>query len=239
VRLTTSHTGSKPTLHIANTDAYLPAGLVERLLFIATPLTRQNKYPEANLMLNAVSVTTSRSFLRMPARTLLTLLLLTMAATVAHAGPVIWDLQGIIFSDGAFASGYFVYDANTQAFIDWSITTSVSVSFGGFLYTPATSIAIGSGRSCGVDFISAGNTTQFLCLNPASALVAGATPDLLSSSSEAYSGGQRTVVAGSLNDPPPGGGDAVPEPATFGLVALALAAAIGLSGRRLPGARLI
>jgi hypothetical protein len=189
---------------------------------------------EANSMLNAASATTSGSLLRMLARTLLSLSLLTIAATVARGATVIWALQGVTFTDGAFGSGNFVYEANTQTLLDWSVATSASGSFGGFLYTPTTSIAVANAGSCAVDFIAVGNSSQFLCLNPASALVAGAEPDLLSSSLESYTGGLRTVASGRLQDPPPGGGDAVPEPATFGLVALALVWVASLSRRRLP-----
>ena len=160
-------------------------------------------------------------------RLLLSLSLLTIAATRAHAGAVIWDLSGVTFNDGAFGSGYFVYEGTSQTFMDWSVTTSAGSSFAGFLYTPATSAAVANNASCAVDFIAYGNPSEFLCLNPASALIAGATPDLLPSSLEAYAAGRRMVVAGILSDPPAGGGDAVPEPATFSLVALALAAVTG------------
>jgi hypothetical protein len=169
----------------------------------------------------------------MPVRVPLSLLSLTIAATIAHAGPIIWDLNDVTFTDGAFGSGYFVYDANTQSILDWAIATSASDFTESFLYTPTTSVAVASSGSCVVDFLADENTSQFLCLNPGSALVEGAAPDLSSSSFESDPHGLRTIASGVLQDPGPGGGDTVPEPATFGLVVLASTVFIGLSRWRL------
>ena len=152
----------------------------------------------------------------------LRLCVLFMAAEVARAGPVTWDMQGVMFSDGAVASGYFVYDADTQDVTDWSVMTSTSGLFQGFFYTATTSIAVTNVGGCDVDFIAAENSSQFLCLNPASALVAGASPDLLPSSLESGMGGSRTIATGDLQDPPTGPGAAIPEPTTLSSVALAL-----------------
>ncbi len=143
------------------------------------------------------------------------LLILTM--TSAHAGPIIWDLNGITFSGGGGGYGYFVYDMTTQSFSDWDLTSQAGVLTSGFLYAPNTSFAVANTGTCAIDFVADGNASQFLCLNPESALIAGATPALSSSSFESYPWGVRTVIAGGLTDPPPGGGDSIPEPATFGL----------------------
>lgn len=187
--------------------------------------------PEANLLLNAAPAKTSRSLIQMPARTLISVLFLATAATFAQASPVLWNLDGVIFSDGGAGSGDFVYEASTGTVLDWNLTTGAGGSFDGFVYTPTTSTARANVGGCAVDFIAARNTS-FLCLNPASALVAGTAPDLLSSSFEFYASGLRTVASGSLEDPPIGGGAAVPEPAPFGFVAFALALATGLYSRR-------
>lgn len=152
----------------------------------------------------------------MLARTLLSLSFVAIAATVAHAATV-------------------SYDANTQTFLDWSVTNSMSGSFGGFSETPVKGSSTADAGGCAVDF---GNAPRLLCVNPSSALVAGAKPDLLSSSLDSYVGSLQVFASGPLQDPPqappPGGGDAVPEPATFALVALALAGVAELSRLRRP-----
>lgn len=156
--------------------------------------------------------------------------LLILAMTSAHAGPIIWDLNGITFSGGGGGgSGYFVFDMTTQSFSDWDLTSQADVLTSGFLYAPNTSFAVANTGTCAIDFVADGNASQFLCLNPESALIAGATPALSSSSFESYSGGVRTVISGGLTDPPPGGGDSIPEPATFGLALVGAALFAGLS----------
>lgn len=145
------------------------------------------------------------------------LLLLAMAS--AHAGPITWHLNSVMFNDGGSESGYFVYDMATQAFADWDVTSQAGGLTSGFLYGPNTSVALANTGTCAIDFVADGNASQFLCLNPESALIAGATPALSSSSFESYPGGVRMVVSGGvIDDPPPGAGDSVPEPASFCLV---------------------
>lgn len=174
---------------------------------------------------------------RLIARSLGSLLLLSFIASVAHGAAIKWELQSVIFSDGAFGTGSFVYEAITHSFRDWKITTSVSNTFGGFVYTPTTSQAIANAEGCALNFIATASHSQFLCLNPASTLEVGATPQLLRTSIESFPGGVRVIASGSLSDPPPGGGDAVPEPATCLFTALALATIIGTARRHLASVR--
>lgn len=146
----------------------------------------------------------------------LPVLLLTL--TSATASPIVWDLNKVMFNDGAAASGFFVYDMTTQSFSDWDLVSSAGSVASGYTYVPGTSVAAANTGTCDIGFMADGNASQFLCLNTESALVAGAAPGLSPSSFESYPGGVRTVVSGGVTDPPPGGGDSIPEPATFGLV---------------------
>ena len=52
------------------------------------------------------------------------LLLVLLAAAPAHAAPVTWTLSGVVFDDGGTVAGYFVFDADTEAFSDWSLVVS-------------------------------------------------------------------------------------------------------------------
>jgi hypothetical protein len=53
----------------------------------------------------------------------------------ASADGVLWTLNDMIFSDGATASGSFVYDAATNTLSSISITTTAGSAFGGATYT--------------------------------------------------------------------------------------------------------
>ena len=57
-----------------------------------------------------------------------TCLSLALIAGSARAVPVVWTLQNISFVDGATASGSFTYDATTQIYTAWSITTTATVN---------------------------------------------------------------------------------------------------------------
>jgi hypothetical protein len=159
------------------------------------------------------------------------ILTVLICAAAAQASPVIWDLQGLTFSDGASGTGYFVFDADIRKFVDWNIVTTSSGTFAGYLYTPLTSIAVADSAGCLAGF-AADAHAPFLCLNPASPLIAGATPDLLPSSNETYLSSRRFVSSGVLVDPPAGGGATVPEPATIGSIAFGIIAVIGFIRRR-------
>lgn len=53
----------------------------------------------------------------------------------ASADGVLWTLNDMAFSDGATASGSFVYDAATNTLSSISITTTAGSAFGGATYT--------------------------------------------------------------------------------------------------------
>jgi len=53
----------------------------------------------------------------------------------ALADGVSWTLNNMVFSDGATASGSFVYDAATNTLSSISITTTAGSAFGGATYT--------------------------------------------------------------------------------------------------------
>ncbi len=69
-------------------------------------------------------------------------LMLTWASG-AFAFPVTWTLSNGQFADGGTASGYFVYDADTDSFSSWSISVGggVTATFPAFIYNPTTSSA--------------------------------------------------------------------------------------------------
>src|ERR1700722_18448100 len=100
--------------------------------------------------------TEGRMILEFVERTALALGLLIAAAGVMPAGSITWDMQGVSFSDGAVGSGYFVYEADTQTILDWSVMTSASSLFQGFSYTAATSVAATDAGGCAIDFIAVG-----------------------------------------------------------------------------------
>jgi hypothetical protein len=41
---------------------------------------------------------------------------------------VTWDLSGVVFNDGGTASGSFVFDASTDTYESWSITTTATTN---------------------------------------------------------------------------------------------------------------
>ena len=62
-------------------------------------------------------------------------LLCAVMAPRAAADGVTWTLEGLVFSDGATATGSFVYDATTNTFSSIDIVTSSTSLFGGATYT--------------------------------------------------------------------------------------------------------
>ncbi len=52
------------------------------------------------------------------------LLGLSVCSVFASAGPVVWTLSGVTFSDGGTASGSFVYNADTNTYSSINVTTT-------------------------------------------------------------------------------------------------------------------
>jgi hypothetical protein len=63
-------------------------------------------------------------------KNLLTMVAVTLLAgpMAANAIPVIWNLDGVTFSDGRTANGSFTYDADLNAYTDINITTGLSAN---------------------------------------------------------------------------------------------------------------
>ena len=93
-----------------------------------------------------------------------------LASTASYAGPLTWNLTDVTFDDGGTASGWFTYDADTNALSDWAITTTDGSVLSGATYTPA-----GYGYAYNGYFLfSLGS--PYLLFTPASALTdAGGT----------------------------------------------------------------
>jgi hypothetical protein len=154
-------------------------------------------------------------------------MMLAVLASLTNASPVLFDLQGVQFTDGATGTGYFLFNPNVSQFLDWNIVTS-STNVAGFVYTPLTSLASTNSAGCMVDFIDTVDRSQSLCLIPDSSLVAGASPDLLPTSFESFDSGYRFVSAGTLQDPQCSL-CSVPEPSTFNFVGFGALAILALT----------
>lgn len=65
---------------------------------------------------------------------------LCLAAQMTWAKPATWSLFAA-FDDGGIASGFFVYDADTDRISNWDITATAGRVLGSFEYTPGNSAA--------------------------------------------------------------------------------------------------
>jgi hypothetical protein len=161
--------------------------------------------------------------------------------TVSHAeaAPVTWDLDNVAFADGGTATGSFVFDASTDTYTAWSITTTATTDaaadggypLNGATYTYNTVTGASSDyylNPYGLDVRTA-NSADNLALNFASMLTgAGGTIALRSGSeSENFGFESRSIASGSVS--------AVPLPAglpMFGSALLALAGLGSVAARR-------
>lgn len=158
-------------------------------------------------------------------------LLITSALAIAplsFGASVTWYLNDVAFSDGATASGNFIWDADTQTLSDWDISTTAGV-LPGFTYTPTDSS--GGNYYQGVSgyqsqfLFMADSSTRLLGMTPVAALTdAGGTVDIdLRSGAggrECYNcAPYRNIVSGAFQT-----ASAVPEPGSLTLLGLGLLA---------------
>lgn len=149
-------------------------------------------------------------------------LIILAVSSASQADPVLWEIQGLAFSDGASGTGFFILDLGLEKFWDWNVVISPGASgesLTGFDYTPQTSLAIAGPPGCTVEFVASHNASPSLCLNTKSKLVAGAAPAILGISHEDFGAGERFVATGALSDPRCSE-CAVPEPSSVNLAGL-------------------
>ncbi|HEV2198871.1 MAG TPA: hypothetical protein VGR73_03550 [Bryobacteraceae bacterium] len=136
-------------------------------------------------------------------------LLLSLVACAAHAAPVHWQLNDVVFSDGGMVFGGFDFDAGTGTYSNIDLTTTPgSVMTSGSFYTTAASYvnATGPGFFNGVSTVPVfSGTTLTLGLGFSPALTAaGGTVNIVSPAGESVCSNtscaaftsQRTIVSG-------------------------------------------
>jgi hypothetical protein len=143
----------------------------------------------------------------------------------AQATPVTWTLQGVTFSDGATASGWFSYDADTHVSSAFNLSTSSGTELDAFSYNAANSHFFDNAYlPASVSWFSNSGTPYLSLLALAPLTNAGGTLDLSGASYECTNCMNfRTVTGGTITS--------VPEPATYSLL-LAGAGLMGLLARR-------
>jgi hypothetical protein len=151
----------------------------------------------------------------------------------ANAVPVTWDLTGVTFNDGGAASGSFVFDASTDTYSSWNITTSPgSLVTNSFDYTNVNSAlqsAFSGPTSLFVE--TSGNVDRLLLVFVSALTDSGGVVSLRTSGGgfEIQLGGDqsRTISGGSVDSVV----SATPLPAALPLFATGLGA-LGLLGWR-------
>ena len=108
-----------------------------------------------------------------------------------------WTLSGVTFSDGATASGSFVYDLKTNTYSHIQITTSQGTSFAGTTYTGATDIAETSTQLPALARMPAGDWANLFLYFSTGLSNAGGNVPLTNASAESYIN-RRTVSGGSV-----------------------------------------
>jgi PEP-CTERM motif len=168
--------------------------------------------------------------------------LLLLFSAGACAGPILWTLQGVTFNDGGTASGSFLFDAGTGQYSSINITTTSGSVLTGATYAfpdpanapfngPAELFMVASNAPdlTGSPFLSliwqsnltgAGGTIPF-----STTLNSGETTCTSPTCSSINQSKVRLATAGAVTTA------AVPEPGTFVLVGVALAA-VGLRRRK-------
>lgn len=140
------------------------------------------------------------------------------APAPALATAVIWNLSNVTFDDGAKATGYFTFDADTDAVSDYSISTSAG-ALAAYTYSNATAQPNPASDTQFL-FVPYG-ANRYLILRTAVALTdLGGSVSLLSGYDyQSFECGNcfpiRAVMSGALVS---GVLPSVPEPASWGLM---------------------
>jgi hypothetical protein len=163
--------------------------------------------------------------------------MLALAGVAAQATPLTWTLTGVSFVDGAAASGSFVFDADTDTYLSWNITTTATVD-------PQLNGGLGNamtGKSYSTNNL--GNAPSSYYLNPSALGVRDAQGNsfgLSFASKLSDAGGVIALKPGVMGfefngsrtrNVTAGWVTAVPEPGTYSLL-LAGLAMVGWAGRR-------
>jgi hypothetical protein len=162
---------------------------------------------------------------------------LAVSATCAQALPVTWTLSDVTFVDDSTASGSFSFDADTNTYLSWNITTTSTVhaylngftSLLGATYstnalTNASTNWYLNPSALGVQNV-AGNRFGLTFLHPLTN--AGGTVALGGSKGYEFAGfNSRSITGGSVS------AAAVPEPASYALMLGGLVLVVGLALRR-------
>jgi hypothetical protein len=173
-------------------------------------------------------------------RKILTLfaVLASFVATTAAASPLQWTLSGATFADSTVATGSFFYDASTNTYSNWNITTATGtgLAFGfipvpmtGYAYAPASSFVTGASNASHfqlqqINFISGFDLTFTQSLTQSGGTVSLGTAG--GSSEHASSIVSRLLTSGVVTAAAP-----IPEPSTYALM-LAGLGFVGLVANR-------
>lgn len=85
-------------------------------------------------------------------------------STAANATPIEWTLNDVVFDDGTAVTGSFVYDADTNSWLAWSISV-LDGTLSAFTYENSSSQTNGANRSgMGFMFVETGYS-RYINLN--------------------------------------------------------------------------
>ncbi len=185
----------------------------------------------ATRALSRVQGMRAMSFRRFPIGTACALVSLLMA-TVAQAGPIVWTLQDVSFSDLGTASGTFTIDSATGDLLSWDVTTiQTTTGYTGFVYDSTLGTSTGDATADSIElYPQAPNAPSELVLTFENSL---STPglDAIVTGSSSYETGSnccqtftRTVTSGDA-------AASTPEPSSEALL-LAGMGLLGLIARR-------